>query len=51
MPAYAQQWRVPTAIVAVLGIIFPLVGVSLVAVLLLDYFVISRIPPLRRILN
>ena len=51
MPAYVQQWRIPIAIVAVLGIAFPLVGASLVVVLLLDYFVISRIPPLRRVLN
>ena len=51
MPAYVQDWRIPLAIVAVLGLVFPLVGLSLVVVLLLDYFVLSRIPALRRIFN
>jgi uncharacterized iron-regulated membrane protein len=51
MPVYVQQWRTPIAVIAVLGCLFPLVGASLVAVLLLDYFVISRIPALKRILN
>lgn len=51
MPAYVQQWRVPAAMVAVLGLLFPLVGFSLLTVLLLDHFVISRIPALKRVLN
>ncbi len=51
LPSYRQSWKVPVAIVAVLGVAFPLVGISLIAVLLLDYLVISRIPDLRRILN
>lgn len=51
LPPYVQQWRVPLAIVAVLGIVFPLVGLSLVIVLLLDYFVLSRIPGLKRIFS
>lgn len=51
MPAYVQNWRTPLAIVAVLGLIFPLVGLSLVVVLLLDYVLLSRIPALRRIFN
>jgi uncharacterized iron-regulated membrane protein len=46
-----NQWKVPVAIVAILGILFPLVGISLVVVLLLDYLVIRNIPPLRRILS
>jgi uncharacterized iron-regulated membrane protein len=37
MPPYVQNWKAPLAIVAVLGLIFPLVGLSLVVVLLLDY--------------
>lgn len=49
MPPYVQHWRVPLAVVAVLGLIFPLVGLSLVTVLLLDYFLISRVPFLRRL--
>jgi len=51
LPPYVQHWQVPIASVAVLGIAFPLVGVSLVTVLLLDYFVLSRIPTLRRIFS
>ncbi|MGG6293665.1 PepSY-associated TM helix domain-containing protein [Leptolyngbya sp. AN02str] len=51
MPPYVQHWRVPLAIVAIMGLAFPLVGLSLVIVLLLDYFVLSRIPALKRIFN
>jgi uncharacterized iron-regulated membrane protein len=51
MPPYVQNWRVPLAIVAVLGLVFPLVGLSLVIVLLLDYLVLSRIPALKRVFN
>ncbi len=49
MPPYVQHWRVPLVIVAVMGFIFPLVGLSLVAVLLFDYLVLSRVPILRRL--
>ncbi|MGB7249085.1 MAG: PepSY domain-containing protein [Phormidesmis sp.] len=49
MPAYVQDWRMPVAVVAVLGLILPLMGLSLVVVLLLDYFVISRVALLRRL--
>ncbi|AFZ12454.1 Propeptide PepSY amd peptidase M4 [Crinalium epipsammum PCC 9333] len=51
MPAHVQQWNVPVAIIAVLGIAFPLVGLSLVIVLLLDYLVLARIPVLKRIFS
>lgn len=50
LPEHVQQWKTPLAIVAILGLVFPLVGFSLVTVLLLDYLVISRIPVLKRIL-
>ncbi|MBD0337424.1 MAG: PepSY domain-containing protein [Cyanobacteria bacterium Co-bin13] len=50
-PVDGGQWKVPVAIAAVLGIVFPLVGLSLIAVLLLDYLVIARIPTLQRLLN
>lgn len=46
-----QPSKIPLAIVAVLGVAFPLVGLSLVTVLALDYFVIARIPALRKLLN
>lgn len=51
LPPYVQSWRAPLAIVAVLGLVFPLVGLSLVTVLLLDYLVLSRVPALKRIFN
>lgn len=50
-PMEGDQWKVPAAIVAVLGLLFPLVGLSLIVVLALDYGVISRIPWLRRVLH
>lgn len=51
LPPYVQHWKLPLTIVAVLGLIFPLVGLSLVGILLLDYFVLSRIPALKRVLG
>lgn len=51
LPPYVQQWKVPVGIIAILGIAFPLVGLSLITVLLLDYFVLSRIPVLKRIFS
>jgi len=51
LPPYVQHWKVPIAIIAVLGILFPLVGLSLVSVVLLDYVVLSRIPILKRIFD
>jgi uncharacterized iron-regulated membrane protein len=51
LPSHVQHWRVPVGIIAGLGIAFPLVGLSLVIVLGLDYFILSRIPALRKIFN
>lgn len=51
LPPYVQSWRVPLAIVAVLGLAFPLVGLSLITVLALDYLVLSKIPALKHIFN
>jgi uncharacterized iron-regulated membrane protein len=51
MAMEGQPWKVPLAIVALLGVAFPLVGLSLIAVLLLDYGVISRVPALKRWVN
>lgn len=51
LPAYGQHWKLPLALIAVLGLAFPLVGLSLVAVLLLDYAVLSRIPALKQVFN
>lgn len=51
MPPYRQHWRVPLVIITLMGFVFPLVGFSLVFVLLLDYFVLTRVPLFRRILG
>ncbi len=49
MPENLRIWKTAVIVIALLGIAFPLVGISLIAVLLLDYLVISRIPLLQRI--
>lgn len=51
MPPYVQDWRVPVAIVAILGVFLPLMGLSLVVVLGLDYFVLSRFAFFRKVLG
>lgn len=51
LPDFIPQWKAPLAIVAIMGIILPLVGASLLTVLLLDYLVLSRVPALKRVLN
>ncbi|MEA5464530.1 PepSY-associated TM helix domain-containing protein [Leptothoe sp. PORK10 BA2] len=49
MLPYAQSWQLPLVITAVLGLLFPLVGISLILVLVLDRLVLNRIPALKRI--
>jgi len=39
------------AVLVVLGIVFPLVGLSLLVVWLVDFLVIRRIPSVRRFFN
>lgn len=51
LPEYMPQWKTPMVLVAILGAVFPLVGISLVTVLLLDYLILSRISFLKRIFN
>lgn len=51
MPVEGNQWKAPLAIVAVLGVAFPLMGLSLLAVLLVEHLVLSRIPTLRQWLS
>lgn len=51
MPPYRQHWQIPLVIVAILGLALPLMGLSLVSVLLLDYLMLSRLPGLKRIFN
>lgn len=51
LPPHQAAWKVPLAIVAVMGLLFPLVGFSLVIVLMLDFLVISRLPKLKRLVS
>src|SRR5712691_5716734 len=44
MPRNFPLWRRAVAIIAVLSLVFPLVGLSLVVVLILDFLVIQRVP-------
>jgi len=53
-PAKPRQRRASVAAVAIMvaiGIMFPLVGLSLVAVLALDWLLIRRVPVLKRTLT
>lgn len=51
MPANFPLWKGAVAIIFVMGLIFPFVGLSLVIVLSLDYLVLSRLPRLKTILG
>jgi uncharacterized iron-regulated membrane protein len=51
MPANFPLWKGAVAVIAVLCVLFPLVGYSLTVVLLLDWLIISRLPPLQRALG
>jgi uncharacterized iron-regulated membrane protein len=51
MPKNLGVWKGSIAIIVVLGVLFPFVGISLVAVLLLDWLIISRVPMLKRALS
>ncbi len=48
MPRNFPLWKGAVAIMIILGVMFPLLGASLLAVLLLDFLVIRRIPVLQR---
>ncbi len=48
MPKNFPVWKGAVTIIVVLGLIFPFVGTSLLAELLLDFLVIRRIPVLQR---
>ncbi len=51
MPKQFPLWKGAVAIMAALCLLFPFVGISLVAVLLLDYLIIQRIPALKTALS
>ncbi len=48
MPKNLPMWKGAVAIILILGLVFPLMGASLLIVLLLDYLVIARIPVLKQ---
>ncbi|WP_416674262.1 PepSY domain-containing protein [Egbenema bharatensis] len=51
VPMEGNQWKIPLAIVAIMGVVFPLVGISLIGVLLLDFLILQRVPSLKRFLG
>ncbi len=51
MPKNFPLWKGAVVIICGLGVLFPLVGMSLLAVLLLDYLVISRVSFLKQIFH
>jgi uncharacterized iron-regulated membrane protein len=51
MPQNFPLWKGAVVLIGVMGVLFPLMGISLVAVLLLDYLVIARLPTLKRALS
>lgn len=51
MPQSFPLWKGATAVIVALGLVFPLVGISLVLVLLLDYLCIQRVPLFRHVLS
>jgi uncharacterized iron-regulated membrane protein len=48
LPENFPLWKTAVAIITVMGILFPLVGVSLIFALIFDYLVIRRIPALKQ---
>lgn len=48
MPENFPVWKGAVAIMIVLGVVFPFVGISLLAILLFEFLVIRRIPVLQR---
>lgn len=51
MPRNLPLWKGAVAIIVVMGILFPLMGISLLVVLALDYLLIARIPRLQRVFS
>lgn len=51
MPRNAARWPVAALIALVPAVLFPLAGLTLLAVLVLDWLVVSRLPGLRRALG
>lgn len=51
MPPSFPLWKGGVAIIVVMGLLFPLVGLSLLAVLALDFLLLARVPVLRQALG
>lgn len=51
LPENFPLWKTAVVIIAVLGILFPFVGISLVAVLLFDYSFLRRFPKLKAVIG
>ncbi|TDH38753.1 PepSY domain-containing protein [Pseudohoeflea suaedae] len=51
VPSNMPEWRAATIVMLFTAMLFPLVGLTLLAVLILDSLVISRLPALRRAVN
>lgn len=47
MPSNLPLWKGAVAVIAVMGVLFPLVGISLLIVLAVDWLLVRRIPALR----
>jgi uncharacterized iron-regulated membrane protein len=48
MPENFPLWKGAVAVIVVMGLMFPMVGISLVLVLSFDYLVLSRVPRLKQ---
>ncbi len=51
LPADLPEWRAATVVMLFVSMLFPLVGLTLIAILSIDLLVVSRLPALRRVVN
>ena len=51
MPANFPLWKTAVVIIFVMSILFPLVGISLIAILIFEYTILHRVPSIKRLLN
>lgn len=51
LPENFPLWKTAVVIILVLGILFPFVGISLVAVLLFDYSILRHFPKLKQVIG
>ena len=51
VPSNMPEWRAATVVMLFVAMLFPLVGLTLLAVLVFDLLIISRLPVLRRAVN